>query len=261
MHYWKKIKQKLIKLASVKHAFIFYRTVIKQRHNLIKRTLLFLAFTKDFKKYININKNKSFYLPKTKIEPCVYDKTDDTPVDPVYFYQDSWCAGKVFESQPGHHFDIGSKAEMVGIISQFTPTTMIDIRPINLKLKNLFFMKGDILSLPFKNDSLKSISSICVIEHIGLGRYGDKLDSMGSEKAIAEIKRVLANDGDLYISLPVDHKSIVYFNAHRAFTRNHILKLFQHLELVEEKYIYKNEIVDSYDKSRGFGTGLFHFKK
>ena len=138
---------------------------------------------------------------------------------------------------------------------------MIDIRPINLKLKNLFFLKGDILSLPFKDGTLESISSICVIEHIGLGRYGDKQDPFGSEKAIKEIKRALSPNGDLYISLPVDHKSIVYYNAHRAFTRNHILKLFHPLELVEEKYIYRNEIVDTYDKSRGFGTGLFHFKK
>ena len=30
-----------------------------------------------------------------------------------------------------------------------------------------------------------------VVEHIGLGRYGDHLDADGSVKAINEIKRVL----------------------------------------------------------------------
>ena len=86
MHYWKKIKQKLIKLTFIKYTFIFYKIVVKQKHNLVKRTLLFFAFVNNFKKYIKLNKNKNFYLPKTKIEPCIYDKTSDTPVDPVYFY-------------------------------------------------------------------------------------------------------------------------------------------------------------------------------
>ena len=138
---------------------------------------------------------------------------------------------------------------------------MIDIRPINLKLDNLSFIKADILSLPLKNGSVESISSICVIEHIGLGRYGDKLDPFGSEKAISEIKRVLSAKGNLYISLPVDSENKIYFNAHRAFTREYILSLFSPLKLIEEKYIYKNELADNYDKTKGFGTGLFHFKK
>ena len=150
---------------------------------------------------------------------------------------------------------------MVGIISQFVPTTMIDIRPLELKLNDLYFIEGDILSLPFDDNTLKSISSICVIEHIGLGRYGDELDPFGSEKAVAEIKRVLAKDGNLYISLPVDAENSIYFNAHRAFTRDYILQLFHPLTLIEEKYIYKNEMTDHYDKTKGFGTGLFHFKK
>ena len=131
----------------------------------------------------------------------------------------------------------------------------------NIKLANLFFIKGDILSLPFKDSSLKSISSICVIEHIGLGRYGDKIDPFGSEKAIAELIRILATGGSLYVSLPVDKENTVYFNAHRAFTRNYILKLFQPLKLMEEKYIYKSGLLDFYDQSKGFGTGLFYFKK
>jgi hypothetical protein len=44
--------------------------------------------------------------------------------------------------------------------------------------------------LPFKNNSIECISSLCVLEHIGLGRYGDKLDPFGTEKAIEEIKTI-----------------------------------------------------------------------
>lgn len=149
----------------------------------------------------------------------------------------------------------------IGILSQYVAVTMIDIRPINLKLKNLNFKKGSILEIPFEDNSLESISSLCVVEHIGLGRYGDPIDSWGSEKAIEELKRVLKSGGNLFISMPVDSENRLYFNAHRAFTRDYILSLFKELMLVEEKYIYDNEIQEYYDKLKGFGTGLFYFRK
>jgi ubiquinone/menaquinone biosynthesis C-methylase UbiE len=138
---------------------------------------------------------------------------------------------------------------------------MIDIRPLTVKQKNLSFIKGNILKIPFKDGEINSLSSLCVIEHIGLGRYGDKLDSFGSEKSTKELKRVLSEDGKLYISVPVDSENKIFFNAHRAFTREYIIKLFEPLKLIEEKYIYGNKVEDFYDKSKGFGTGLFYFNK
>jgi SAM-dependent methyltransferase len=138
---------------------------------------------------------------------------------------------------------------------------MVDIRPLSVKLPHLDFIKGSLLELPFVDSSIESLSSICVIEHIGLGRYGDTLDPFGSEKSARELCRVLANNGSLYISVPVDHKNITYFNAHRAFTREYVLELFGSLKLIEEKYIYGNNMFDTYEPEKGFGTGLFHFKK
>jgi ubiquinone/menaquinone biosynthesis C-methylase UbiE len=160
-----------------------------------------------------------------------------------------------------HHYDIGSSANSIGIISQFTPTTMIDIRPIDLKLDGLHFIEGSILAIPFEDNSIQSLSSLCVIEHIGLGRYGDQVDAFGSEKAAQEIQRVLAKGGNFYCSLPVDSECKIYFNAHRAFTRAYVLELFSGLSLVEEKYHYGRAVYDFYDAKKGFGTGLFYFTK
>ena len=61
-----------------------------------------------------------------------------------------------------------------------------------MSLPELNFKKGNILNLPFSDYSINSLSSICVIEHIGLGRYGDQLDQFGTEKAVKELVRVLA---------------------------------------------------------------------
>lgn len=231
------------------------------KNPLSKKVAALHAFFIDLKEYKELPLNQNFKMGWEFIAPYIYDKTDTTPVEPVYFFQDSWCAGKVFENKPEHHYDIGSKAEMVGIISQFVPTTMIDIRPIDLELKGLSFKIGSILDLPFKDNEIKSLSSICVIEHIGLGRYGDQLDPFGSEKAIEEIKRVLAQRADLYISLPVADENKIYFNAHRAFTREYILQLFKPLQLIEEKYIYERNMSDHRDPDKKDGVGLFHFRK
>lgn len=128
-------------------------------------------------------------------------------------------------------------------------------------MPNLHFQKGSILDLPFEDNSIDSLSSLCVVEHIGLGRYGDPVDSFGSEKAIAELKRVLRVGGVLLFSVPVDNVNRVYFNAHRAFTRDYILELFEDFSIVDEKYHYGTKLYDSYDTEKGFGTGLYMMKK
>ena len=196
-----------------------------------------------------------------RLEPQLNDKTIYTPIEPVYFFQDTWAAKKIFEIKPEHHYDVGSSAKTLGILSQFVPTTMVDIRPLPLDLPSLNFIEGSILDLPFDDNSLESISSLCVIEHIGLGRYGDPIDAFGSEKSILELKRVVKVGGVIIFSVPVDLVNTVYFNAHRAFTREYILSLFDGFELLEEKYQYGYELVANFVAARGFGTGLFLFRK
>lgn len=253
--------KKLIKKISVLKFLVVCFRVFGNRHGIFKRTFLLNGFFAEYFEFKKLKKNKSFKINFEDLYPRIYDKTGTMPVDPVYFYQDTWCAGKIFENKPEHHYDIGSSAEFIGIVSKFVPVTMVDIRPIPVSIPSLSFKEGSILKLPFADDSLLSVSSICVIEHIGLGRYGDPIDQFGSEKAASELVRVLVSGGNLYISVPIDSESKVYFNAHRVFSRSYVLELFGNLSLVEEKYVYGNNLKDSYDKSLGFGTGLFHFKK
>jgi SAM-dependent methyltransferase len=221
---------------------------------------LFIFF-KEYHQYCHQPENNNFMVSSEYIRPYLTDKTKLTPIDPTYFLQDTWAAKKIFQNKPDHHYDIGSSASTIGIISQFIPVTMVDLRPIAVPLENLCFEKGDILHLPFADNSIKSLSSLCVVEHIGLGRYGDSLDQWGSEKAIVELTRVLAPGGNLYFSVPVDSKNRVWFNAHRSFTREYILDLFQGMELIEERYIYGGTMEYFYNKGKGFGTGLYHFSK
>lgn len=219
----------------------------------------YIWFINEYFSFKILGENKNF----KKIEwfPQLNDNLTYTPLDPTYFYQDSWAAKQLFKLKPKHHYDVGSSAKTIGILSQFTPITMVDIRPIELKLDNLFFKQGSILNLPFEDNSLETISSLCVVEHIGLGRYGDALDPFGSEKAIKELQRVLKVGGIILFSVPIDRENTIYFNAHRAFTKSYIVELFTDFELLEEKYQYGVEMHDQYDASKGFGTGLYMWKK
>jgi SAM-dependent methyltransferase len=149
----------------------------------------------------------------------------------------------------------------MAILSRWVPVTMVDIRPIDVSLEGLSFMKGSILDLPFADNSIESLSSLCVVEHIGLGRYGDDLDPRGSEKAIAELKRVLRPGGNLLLSVPVDRECRVYFNAHRAFTPDYLMRLLDGMTVVEQRYQYGHALYETYMPERGFGTGLFHLRK
>jgi SAM-dependent methyltransferase len=224
--------------------------------SLIKQYVWFLGQFKTFKQVGNNDEFK-----KIEYYPCLLDNIKYTPLDPTYFYQDTWAAQKIFSLKPKHHYDIGSSAKTIGILSQFVPITMVDIRPLPLKLNGLNFIEGSILDLPFESNSIESISSLCVVEHIGLGRYGDELDQFGSEKAITELKRVVCRGGVVLFSIPVDNENKIYFNAHRAFTREYIIKLFDEFELIEEKYQYGNALYEEYSLNKGFGTGLFMFEK
>lgn len=235
--------------------------LLKKRYNTNPSMLSYYKFLKEYKDYCKNDSNPNFKKSTEFLYPCLEDRTTYTPIEPTYFFQDTWAARKIFKTKPLHHYDIGSSIKTIAIISQFVPTTMIDIRPLELKLNNLFFQKGSVLALPFEDNSIESLSSLCVVEHIGLGRYGEPLDPWGSEKAAKELKRVLKTGGNLLFSVPVDNENQVCFNAHRTFTRKYILDLFQGLELIEEKYVYGSVLQNNYDRSKKFGTGLFHFKK
>lgn len=219
------------------------------------------AFFQEFRSYKRQAKASSFTVRARDVYPCLTDRTATTPIEPTYFLQDTWFAGRIAAVRPETHVDVASSVKSLALVAQFVPVTFIDIRPVDLPVPNFSFLKGSVLSLPFGDASVASLSSLCVIEHIGLGRYGDPIDPEGSEKAAKELGRVLAPMGNLYISVPVDDVCRTYFNAHRAFTRDYILSLFQHYNLVEERYIYGRELCECYDRSRGFGTGLYHLRK
>lgn len=191
--------------------------------------------------------------------PCIYDNTATTAIEPTYFYQDIWAFEHVIANRPTSHVDVGSHHKYVALLSRILPVTMVDIRPLSLPLEGLNFREGSILQMPYEDNSLSSLSSLCVVEHIGLGRYGDPLDPEGTVKAFSELKRIMAPGGDLYLSIPLDDDNKTYFNAHRAFSEEYLIELFRPFEIVEKRYIFGSEF--GTNLKPGFGTGCYWLRK
>jgi len=168
---------------------------------------------------------------KLRIYPCLTDKKQEQLVG-FYFYQDSWAARQVFREKPEWMVDIGSTRLLAGILSQFIRLVSVDIRPIAAHLENFEPRRGSILNLPFDDNQVPCLTTMCVLEHIGLGRYGDPLDPYGTYKAVKEIQRVIRPGGIVVFSLPVG-ESLLEFNAHRRFTIQESLQFFAGWQLID----------------------------
>ena len=218
-------------------------------------------FWKSYRHYQQLSSDKENAFLKN-LYPCLGDDTAETFIEPTYFYQDCWAFEKIVQQRPSNHIDVGSHHMYVALLSKVLPVTMVDIRPLSLPLQSLNFKEGSILNLPFEDNSVESISSLCVVEHIGLGRYGDPLDCDGSKKAINELKRVLKIGGHLYISIPVGIESLTAFNAGRIFALNDIYKLLHPLNVVNSSFIVGDKLTDKFEYIGGFATtGLFEITK
>src|ERR1700754_4164602 len=137
------------------------------------------------------------------IYPSLADRLPTTPFDPHYFYQGNWLARRLSEFRPGQHVDVGSSVLTMGVLSAHVPTIFVDYRPLVVHQSGLNCVAADINHLPFADRSVASLSCLHVIEHIGLGRYGDPINADGARLAAQELQRLVGIGGKLYLSTPI----------------------------------------------------------
>ncbi|MDD2225313.1 MAG: DUF268 domain-containing protein [Candidatus Shapirobacteria bacterium] len=209
--------------------------------------------------------DKRFILKINDFYPKIRDKTSQTKFDNHYVYHTSWAARKLREIRPEKHIDISSSLYFCGIASAFVPMDFYDYRPANLKLSNLNSKKGDLNNLPFDSGSCESISCMHTVEHIGLGRYGDKINSKGDLLAMHELSRVVKKGGYLIFVVPIG-KPKIEFNAHRIYSYDQVLSYFEkfHLEefsLVTDSGNFIENANPQLVLDQNYGCGMFLFKK
>jgi Caenorhabditis protein of unknown function, DUF268 len=197
--------------------------------------------------------------------PVLGDRSSHTPFDPHYFFQGSWIARELAEASPPLHVDIASSVLTMSVLSAHVPTIFVDYRPLVVRQNNLMSVAGDINSLPFADASVGSLSCLHVIEHIGLGRYGDRVAVGGAKKAARELARVVRNDGAFYLSTPVGRERVC-FNAHRISSPHTVVSWFPDMQLQCFSYVddagrlHVNAPMSDAE-GLSYGCGLFTFRK
>ncbi|MFA5421059.1 MAG: DUF268 domain-containing protein [Patescibacteria group bacterium] len=239
----------------------------------ILKTIFDIWFWRDYFKYKK--ENNRFKIPVIELWPITYDKTEYTSFDSHYVYHIAWAIRKILEIRESEniekHIDFSSSLHFCANLSAFLPVEFYDYRPARLRLSNLRSEHADLTNLEnFKDNSIKSLSSMHVVEHIGLGRYGDKIDVEGDMRAINELKRVCSIGGNILFVVPVG-KERIQFNAHRIYSFNIIKNLFgenfelKEFSLVDDNYNFleKIDLGEAVElvENQSYGCGCFWFIK
>jgi uncharacterized protein DUF268 len=226
-------------------------------------------FLQQFDAFAALNKkNNRFPCRFEDHYPCLDDDKANTPFDRHYVLHPAWAMRILVLNKPDLHIDIGSTLRFVTQLSCIMPVRHYDYRPPLLNLDNLECAQVDLTNLPFQTNSIGSLSCMHTLEHIGLGRYGDRLDSDGDIKAAGELARVLLPGGNLLFVVPVG-RSRIEFNAHRIYAYCQVLELFPSLQVKQYALIpdshetgdilygASEELTDS----QNHGCGCFWFTK
>jgi SAM-dependent methyltransferase len=154
----------------------------------------------------------------------------------AYFHQDLAVAKWIHDDAPIRHVDVGSRLDgFIGNLACFRNVDVIDIRPAPADIPGVRFHQLDLMAeLPEKwIECTDSLSCLHTIEHFGLGRYGDAIDPKGHHRGLAQLKRMVAPGGTLYLSTPIGPQR-VEFNAHRIFAARTLIDWFGNGWMIEK---------------------------
>ncbi|MFZ6024746.1 MAG: DUF268 domain-containing protein [Bacteroidota bacterium] len=218
-------------MRKLRNAYLILSGILVQ---VIRSPKLILSVFSEVNYYIKTA--RAFKKADTEIQkyetlPIFFQRREST-YDRHYVLQAYWASSIIKKNAPNltYHADVSSNVSYVVQLSAFIPIHFVEYNPPKLELPSITLIKGDVVHLPFEDETIKSISCMHVLEHIGLGRYGDPIDPLGMKKACRELTRVLAKGGNLLVSFPVGKPKVV-LNAHRVLHPVKILEYFPGLRL------------------------------
>ena len=157
---------------------------------------------------------------------------------------------------------------MVSHLASFRSLDFADIRNVDLKPhKNINYKKIDIGDENLViSKKYFSVSSIGVLGHIGLGRYGDKIDPNGHFKAFKNIANLTENLGVLYLMVPMVLR--VLNLIHRVFNASSIINYFININFDLIEFSFVDDLGELHlntnfedTKNLNFGGGIFILRK
>lgn len=182
------------------------------------------AYWRDYRKF------RAGHSGRLAIYPCLQDRYAEGGVTKSeYFWQDLIVARWIHEVGPDLHVDVGSRTDgFVAHVASFRQIEVFDVRPIKTSVPGVIFRQADLMDrgamAPWYAEGgyCDSLSCLHVVEHFGLGRYGDSIDPRGYEVGVANLVRLLKPGGRFYLSTPIGQER-VEFNANWVFDPRTIL--------------------------------------
>jgi len=187
--------------------------------------------------FVNANATQRPEFTEYYRHPVLNEDTELTGFDTHYIYHVAWAIKKIADAKPAEHVDISSSLNFCTTVCSLVPTTFIDYRPANIFMENLRCTSGNLTdNSHWIEDSYASLSCMHVVEHIGLGRYGDQLNVNADIVAMNNLIRALKKGGRLLFVVPVGEPGI-YFNAHRIYSASWIANFFSKSCELKEFYL------------------------
>ena len=239
---------------------------------------VFLTSFFEIPRYLRDRRNYSLVLKNHKewpmaIYPIFLDRNTDSASLGEYFWQDFLVAKQIISQNPRRHIDVGSRIDgFIAHLACVRNVEVLDIRPLSAKIENVDFTQWDITDPdPALNGVADCVSCLHTVEHIGLGRYGDKLDPDGWRKGLKSLINLVApGGGGLWLSVPIGIQR-VEFNAHRIFDPITIIhaagklgmKLCSFFYLTDSGFIESSNVARDVEMlaSKSYGLGIFFFTK
>jgi 2-polyprenyl-3-methyl-5-hydroxy-6-metoxy-1,4-benzoquinol methylase len=120
--------------------------------------------------------------------------------------------------------------------------TCFDVRQIKPQIehKNIEYLTGDILAHNFNGQVFNCIINTSTIEHIGMGRYGDRENPDGDIIAMQKLKGLLKPDGKMILTIPIGLDKI-HGNLYRVYGNKRLEMLLKGFKEIKSEFWAKGE--------------------
>jgi len=137
-----------------------------------------------------------------------------------------YASNELYDLKPRNILDIGSHLSWLYGVGSYYDIETLDVRDKETLLRAERFFKSPVENLPFEDNSKECVTSICSLEHFGLGAYGDPVSVDGDSMALRQIARVLKFGGHYIFTTTMNREhSYVEFNARRVYSYGKLREL------------------------------------
>lgn len=145
--------------------------------------------------------------------------------------------GTILDFGSGPGADVGRKLARMDF-----KVTCIDLKPpkYSFNLANLKYVQGDILDMILPEASFDIIVNNSSIEHAGLGRYGDRIETDQDLRIMQLFRRILKPTGVMFLTIPMGIDTIMK-PYHRIYGEKRFPQLLEGWKIVAEQYWKKTD--------------------